>query len=686
MARWGIERESEGGAKPLAIALWSVCVLLVLGTLWSVFANPARTSRGAAVAATLGVLSFPTVGALIATRRPRNPIGWLYLTTGLTFGLGIWAWEFGWWAVATGSGLAEDVTLLIALTGGWWALALGTIAPYSLLLFPDGHPPSRRWRAVLWVAGIGVGLLLLALPFSPDNSLEIPGVPSNPLAVALLRGVAAPIVGIGAIMFFPTIPVSIVGLILRLRRSSGLERAQLKWFVFGGAVFTLAVVVGIVLDARGHEAARENLLGVAMLFVPICAGIAMLRHRLYDIDVVIKKTVIFLILVVLLTAIFLVGALAIGGLLADTGVVDRDTATIVLAFAIGALIAPLWRLSRAIAERVVYGGRASAYEVLTGFSSRMRETYDTEDVLARMATVLGSGTGAQTATVWLRVGDALRAEATWPSDADPPTDVPADAVAIVHQGEELGALSVGMPANDPLDDGRRQLTDDLAAQAGPVLRNVRLIEELRGSRRRIVAAQDEERRRIERNIHDGAQQQLVALSVKARLARQLAERDAAKTAEMLEQIERETQTALEDLRDLARGIYPPLLADQGLPAALEAQARRATIPVTLEADGIGRFDQDLEAAVYFCTLEALQNVAKYANATSATVRLSNGAGELVFEVTDDGVGFDPGSTGYGTGLRGMADRLAAIGGELVVQSAAGEGTTVRGRLPAEVRA
>ncbi len=167
-----------------------------------------------------------------------------------------------------------------------------------------------------------------------------------------------------------------------------------------------------------------------------------------------------------------------------------------------------------------------------------------------------------------------------------------------------------------------KLIADLAGQAGLVLRNVRLNEELKvrfdelkAAQKRLVSAQDEGRRRLERNIHDGAQQQLVALAVKLKLADNLIERDTAKAHELLEQIQQETHAALEDLRDLARGIYPPLLADKGLPAALEAQGRKSGLPVTLRADGVGRYPQAVEAAVYFSCLEALQNVAKYAEAS-----------------------------------------------------------------------
>ena len=236
-------------------------------------------------------------------------------------------------------------------------------------------------------------------------------------------------------------------------------------------------------------------------------------------------------------------------------------------------------------------------------------------------------------------------------------------------------------ANDPVTPVEEKLLDDLAGQAGLVLRNVRLIEDLRASRQRIVAAQDEERRRLERNIHDGAQQQLVALSIKLGLLKVLAPKDPQQTIDLADQLQRESTDALENLRELARGIYPPLLADQGLVIALEAQARKAAIPVEVKADGVGRYSQDLEAAVYFCTLEALQNVAKYAHASRATVALTRVDGALTFSVADDGEGFDREHTPMGTGVQGMADRMAALGGTLEVRSAPGDGTTVFGSVP-----
>jgi signal transduction histidine kinase len=240
-----------------------------------------------------------------------------------------------------------------------------------------------------------------------------------------------------------------------------------------------------------------------------------------------------------------------------------------------------------------------------------------------------------------------------------------------------------MPANDPMNPSKGRLIRDLASQAGLVLRNVRLIEELRRSRRRIVAAVDEGRRQLERNIHDGAQQQLVALAVKLRLADQTVDRDPAKAHKLLAQLQAEANEALETLRDLARGIYPPLLADRGLAAAIEAQVRKTDLPISLQPDGVGRFTPEIEATVYFCVLEAMQNVAKYANPSAVTIRLQHADGELEFEVRDDGVGFEPnGATSSGSGLQGMADRLDAVGGTLEIASAPGEGTRITGRLPA----
>jgi signal transduction histidine kinase len=312
-----------------------------------------------------------------------------------------------------------------------------------------------------------------------------------------------------------------------------------------------------------------------------------------------------------------------------------------------------------------------------------------------MAVLLAKGTGAAEARIWLEVDGELRPIAAFPEEAmaaDPisrvgddlaTTDSSRQVFAVRHQGSLLGVLDLTMPANDPMNAQKEQLVRDVAGQAGLVLRNVGLLEDVRESRRRIVAAQDERARALERNIHDGAQQQLVALTVKLRLAEQLAERDPAGMRELLRALQVQATDALEDLRDLARGIYPPLLADQGLGAALRAQARKSLVPVAFEIGGIGRYSQQIESAVYFSCLEALQNVAKYAEASEVRITLTQNDGRLSLEITDDGVGFDPAATTYGTGLQGIADRLDALGGTFGVVSSVGVGTVLNGSVPVD---
>jgi signal transduction histidine kinase len=261
-------------------------------------------------------------------------------------------------------------------------------------------------------------------------------------------------------------------------------------------------------------------------------------------------------------------------------------------------------------------------------------------------------------------------------------------VVVHHRGEVLGALTVTKLRREAITPIEIKLMDDLAHQAGLVLKNVGLtadlqahLVDLRASRQRLVAAQDDERRRLERNLHDGAQQHLVALKVKLGLAEMLATRDPEKARAAVAELKHDADEALETLRDLGRGIYPPLLAEKGLSAATEPQARKATLPVVVDADGINRYSQDVEAAAYFSVLEALQNVQKYAQGSQATVRLREADGTLKFEVFDDGRGFDAATTARGSGLTNMADRVDALGGDLAITSAPGRGTQLRGSLP-----
>jgi signal transduction histidine kinase len=425
----------------------------------------------------------------------------------------------------------------------------------------------------------------------------------------------------------------------------------------------------------------------------------MLKYRLYDIDIVISRTVVYGSLAAFITVVYVGIVVGIGSLIGSGG--KPNLALSILATAVVAVgFQPARDRLQKVANRLVYGKRATPYEVLSEFSERVAETYAGEEVLARMTRVLADGTAAERAAVWLRADDRLHAAATWPDVGDgarwlpvtgqllpaiPDTD---RAVAVRHQGELLGALSVSKRKGESLSPIEEKLLEDLANQAGLVLKNVgltadlhRRLEELRASRQRLVAAQDEERRRLERNLHDGAQQNLVAIKVKLGLAEMMTTKDPDKARDLLASLKTDADEALETLRDLARGIYPPLLADQGLEVALQAQARKATLPVTVEGKGMDRYPQEVEAAVYFCVLEALQNVQKYAGANSAVVRLSEREGHLQFEVHDDGRGFDRARVVRGAGVTNMGDRLDALGGKLTITSEVGQFTRVSGSVP-----
>src|SRR4249919_1550699 len=667
--------------------------------------NELHTSQSVvdAIIAILAV-GWGVTGWLIVSRQPHNRAGWLFCIGAATVAVAGSASAYTIYGVRLASSPlpGQDQVALV----GDNSLVVAALIPPLVLLFPDGHPPTPRWRWAVWtlLAGTGIAAISYALTPGPlNNFVEYGILYANRFGVgAFAEGRPAnALVGIGALMIIGASLATVVAVWQRFRRARGEERQQLRWLV---AVATVAgagiggiVVLGPIIGLLGFDdGAASNVLFASLALpallatfvgIPAAYLVAIFKHGLWDLDVVIKKALVALVLTLLIVGIGF-GAIAVLG---RSALLDGDRTDVVIGIVAGLVIWPLAVVGRRIAQRIVYGRRAAPYQVLSEFSERVGETYATEDVLPRMARILGEGTGATGARVWLRVGGELRTETGWPAElpgldavslrGEELPDVDGEALVEVRdRGELLGALSVAMPPSDPMNPSKERLVRDLASQAGLVIRNVRLVEELRASQRRLVTAQDQERRRLERNIHDGAQQQLVALSVKTRLARDLTTRDPGKAAEMLTQIDAEIQTALDDLRDLARGIYPPLLIDEGLAAALDAQARRSPVPTTVRADGLGRYAPEVEAAVYFSCLEALQNVAKYSQASSATVILAKSNGHLTFEVVDDGRGFDPAAERTGTGLQGIADRLGALHGEVTIRSKPGAGTRVRGRI------
>ena len=695
----------------VAWAAWWITAASLIGTIViSIVAKTDQTDLFTYTVAPVALMGFATVGTLIVSRGQGNRIGWLLCWVAFAFALSGLAGAYARYA------LDEAARQLPAATLSAWVNRVGAPAvllplPLLFLLFPDGRVPSKRWRPVLWALLAAIVVNVAAFGLTPgrlgSGFTEMKTQVANPIGLPLAwKATVEAVTTVAGLVVLLGGFVSAVALILRFRRSRGDERQQIKWLAYVGAAAAIipltGLAIGLVRVIAGIHAPENDPIGnalfiaffvILMVGIPAACAIAAFKYRLYDLDIVVKKTVMFGLIALALTAIGLatIALLPTFALGISSGISLRS---VLLGLALGLLVWPFRRFASRIADRVVYGTRATPYEVLSEFSDRMASTYSTEDVLPRMAEILGQGCGADRAAVWLRVGTEIRLAASWPDEADAGSprirligdDLPdfagADhAFPVRHQGELLGALTLAMPAADPMNPARAKLARDVAAQGGLVLRNVRLIEELRASRQRLVTAQDEERRRIERNIHDGAQQQLVALSVQLRLAESMVGKEPEKERQLLHRLQAATAEALEDLRDLARGIYPPLLAEEGLVVAIESQARKSATPVEVESKNLGRYPQHVEAAVYFCALEALNNVAKYADASSARVRLTARDGMLTFEVADDGVGFDPAETGYGSGLQGMADRLAAIGGDFEVRTRAGSGTTVKGTVP-----
>jgi signal transduction histidine kinase len=396
-----------------------------------------------------------------------------------------------------------------------------------------------------------------------------------------------------------------------------------------------------------------------------------------------------------------------GGLL--VGRTDApDLALSVLATAVVALaFDPVQTRLEGFASRTVKGGDPAPYDVLRRLSGTTTGGFPAEELPARMARVLAEGTGAAWAQVWLVVDDRPTLAATWPPSAqdralpdgaDPfqNGDLNRRARPVNHGGELLGVLVVQEREHVPLTVIEERLFIGLAAQAGLVLHGARLrtelelraaelsvrADQLRRSRERLVDAQDDERRRLERDIHDGAQQHLVALAVNLRLAATLAARSPERADALLAAQEDAATEAVATLVRLSRGIYPPLLEEKGVGAALRSVIAGSGREITVVEHATGRYPTTVEAAAYFSCLEALQNAAKHAGADSIRVTLAGTAAGLELTVEDDGAGFDPASTPAGSGLVNIRDRVESVGGTVRTESAPGRGTRVCAVLPA----
>ena len=581
-----------------------------------------------------------------------------------------------------------------ALHFRFWAVvpALWLPLTFGLLLFPDGRPPGPGWRWIGWLSIVAITVATVASavvhnPWSPRPVMA---------AEDSVDSFGGALIDLAFLVSSLTAVVCAASLVVRYRRAAGTTRGQIRWVGFGGAVFISALLAGESLDDTIGGVAGD-LVGIgAFALLIACWGVAVTRYRLYEIDVVISKSVTYLGLAAAIAALY--AAVAIAPLLV-IGQWDDGGPGLVLPIVAAAVVAlvfePIRSRTQRWANRLVYGDRASPYEVLSRVTSSLSDTTagDGTDDLAHL---LSQGTGAELAVVWLRQNDVFHPAGVCAADRMAVIEpVPIDGLVddeftesrtVHHRDEQIGALSITKPRNDQITPADRELLTDVAAGAGLLLRNIGLNRELetraaevRASRRRLLAAQDAERHRLERDLHDGAQQQVVALKVKLGIARTIAEREGAdEIATRVIALAEETQHAVDALRAVAHGIYPPLLESEGLESALRAVERSSSMPLVIETSGLSRYPRPIEETTYFCVLDLVER-ARMTGASGAHIDVAGRNGDLVveFDVTDS-INTDGADE---VDLTAVFDRVDAAGGTLRVEDQPDRGRLITTSFP-----
>jgi signal transduction histidine kinase len=604
-------------------------------------------------------------GALIASRHPENPIGWLFcgsalfdaLTGDVAQGWGMRAAASGW----PGGTAGEWIAL--------WSWLPGAVAAVvTFLLFPNGRLLRPAWIAVVWVNVAGIALATPGWALNTDLGSDFVSG-RNPYAIdGVLPNVLR---AVGMTLFVGSFVASVVPLGLRLRSATGVERQQLKLFVFTA---TCAVVV-LSLGATLWNAAPivRPLIPIAVMSLPIATCIAILRYRLYDIDIVISRTVTYAALTALLAGTYAVSVVVIGAAVGTSSAWATAGATLVVA----AAFLPLRRRIQDVVDRRFNRTRFDAMQQMTRFLDDLRAGHaapedielvlraalDVDDLELRLR-LPDSGlevdlTGAPV------VDDATREQVRWP---------------IRHRHTTLGTIvtstdlaTLGSLVPKMLDASA--LAVEIARLRVELRRQ---LDEVEASRSRIVAAADDERRRIERDLHDGAQQRLVSIGLALRHAQHaLGSTVDPEVSRTLDGAVAEITIAIDELRELARGLRPAQL-DAGLGAALGDLARRAPLPVHVDADG-ARYPTNVETAAYFTACEGLTNAVKHAHATRIVLSAHRTDDTLVISVADDGIG--GAAAANGSGLTGLSDRVTAQGGTLKIDSRNGAGTILTAEFP-----
>ena len=592
---------------------------------------------------------FVAVGAVIAWRRPTDRLALLValaLATGST--------------AATAPALADAAQPWGVVRDLFEALPLSCLVVF-LFLFPDGRFVPR-WSWLLAVVFVVTSLLTAFFPSSPLNLRHHPVLDN--------------------LVFFGSLGTGAAGQVYRYRRESdALARQQTKWVVYG---LTTVVAVSLAIDAL--DAATPALAPatalidtLVVLLIPLCLGVAILRHRLWDIDVVINRTLVYGALTASVVGLYV---LVVGYLGAVFRTDDNLAASLVAAGLVAVLFQPLRdRLQRGV-NRLTYGERDDPYAVLSRLGRRLEATLVPDAVLPAIVETVAQALRLPYAAIALQHGEGSTIVSAYGRPVDDPVRLP-----LVYQREAVGELLLAPRSpGEAFGASDRRLLDDLARQAGVAVHALRLTADLRRSRERLVTAREEERRRLRRDLHDGLGPMLGSLTLKLDVAGDLLERDPAAARALLLGLKAQAQCGIGDIRRLVYALRPPALDDLGLAAALREEAAQYDhhgLRVAVEApERLPPLPAAVEVAAFRIAQEALTNVARHAGARTCSVRLSldEAAGEVCLEIGDDGRGLAP-KRGRGVGLASMRERAEELGGTCVVEPLPAGGTRVRASLP-----
>jgi two-component system NarL family sensor kinase len=624
--------------------------------------------------------AFSLAGALILAGHQRHPVGWLLCAFGLMMMLSVLG------AIYAQRALIADPGSLPGGQGVAWVAELLSVpsllglVTFGLLLFPDGHLPGRRWRALAWITGVSIAMATVAVALRPGEFEAATGI-ENPLGVDGLD-----IFDIGWIAIPFCAFACAASLIARYRTAGDLERQQIRWVAAAGCLLALAICAGSVTwwIQGGETVWGTVLLAVGLAGTLAAITIAILRYRLYDLDLVVNRTLVYGLLTALVVLGYVGLVTALGALLDSSGIGVSLAATAAVAVA----IQPLRLVIQRRIDRLMYGDRDDPYRALARLGARLGQTLDPDAVLPAITEAVAEGLRLPYAAIELEEGGKYQVAA---SQGEPPGGEFVR-LPLEYRGEAMGRLVVSPRGpSEPLTRADLRLLADLARQAGVAAHGVRLTQDLRSSRERLVTAREEERRRLRRDLHDGLGPALAGIALELGAARGLIERDPDAVRAQLLKLRDAVQEAIADIRRIAYDLRPPTLDEFGLVAAVREQAARlGAANNDLPANGLRvaietpaqlpPLPAAVEVAAYRIALEAITNVARHADATSCLVRIAAN-GELELEVSDDGRGTN-GSGTKGLGLVSMRERAEELGGSLTVGAGTGgRGTVVTATLP-----